>query len=165
MLEINVQQTVKEKSNESNLTLSEADLTGGTTDEGVSDYYLELLSPCLAKGDDLSVNGTTFTDYAINFGMIGQEKQIEKGKTYAIRLTTGSWRTVDYNFVLRATGETLKNGNAPISYDDAAATAYKNVFTEYKNKINDLKGNVTFKLICSSVDTQEIIKYPTAASD
>lgn len=165
MLEINVQQTVKEQNNESNLILSEADLTGGTTDEGVSDYYLELLSPCLAKGDDLSVNGTTFTDYAINFGMIGQEKQIEKGKTYAIRLTTGSWRTVDYNFVLRATGETLKNGDTPISYDDIAATAYKSALAEYKNKINNLKNNREFKSICSSNETNEIIKNPTGASD
>lgn len=164
MLEINVQQTVKEENNENNLILSEADLTGGTTDEGVSDYYLELLSPCLAKGDDLSVNGTTFTDYAINFGMIGQEKQIEKGKTYAIKLTTGSWRTIDYNFVLRATGETLKNGDTPISYNDAAATTYKSVFTEYKNKINNLKNNVTFKSICSNADTEKIIANPTAAS-
>ena len=150
MLEINVQQTVKEQNNENNLTLSEADLTGGTTDEGVSDYYLELLSPCLAKGDDLSVNGTTFTDYAINFGMIGQEKQIEKGKTYAIRLTTGSWRTIDYNFVSRATGETLKKEDGSISYDDTAATDYKEAFVRYKNKINDLKDNETFKSICSS---------------
>lgn len=150
MLEINVQQTVKEQNNENNLTLSEADLTGGTTDEGVSDYYLELLSPCLAKGDDLSVNGTTFTDYAINFGMIGQEKQIEKGKTYAIRLTTGSWRTIDYNFVSRATGETLKKEDDSISYDDTAATDYKEAFVRYKNKINDLKDNETFKSICSS---------------
>lgn len=164
MLEINVQQTVKEQNNENNLILSEADLTGGTTDEGVSDYYLELLSPCLAKGDDLSVNGTTFTDYAINFGMIGQEKQIEKGKTYAIRLTTGSWRTVDYNFVLRATGETLKNGDTPISYDDAAAIDYKETFVRYKDKINDLKSNNTFKSICSSNETNEIIKNPTGAS-
>lgn len=155
MLEINVQQTVKEQNNENNLILSEADLTGGTTDEGVSDYYLELLSPCLAKGDDLSVNGTTFTDYAINFGMIGQEKQIEKGKTYAIRLTTGSWRTVDYNFVLRATGETLKNGDTPISYDDVAATGYKSALAEYKNKINNLKNNREFKSICD--DTKKII--------
>lgn len=150
MLEINVQQTVKEQNNKNNLTLSEADLTGGTTDEGVSDYYLELLSPCLAKGDDLSVNGTTFTDYAINFGMIGQEKQIEKGKTYAIRLTTGSWRTVDYNFVSRATGETFKNGDTPISYDDAAATEYKETFVRYKDRINALKDNDAFKSICSS---------------
>lgn len=150
MLEINVQQTVKEQNNENNLILSEADLTGGTTDEGVSDYYLELLSPCLAKGDDLSVNGTTFTDYAINFGMIGQEKQIEKGKTYAIRLTTGSWRTIDYNFVSRATGETLKKEDGSISYDDTAATDYKEAFVRYKNKINDLKDNETFKSICSS---------------
>jgi hypothetical protein len=165
MLEINVQQTVKEQNNESNLILSEADLTGGTTDEGVSDYYLELLSPCLAKGDDLSVNGTTFTDYAINFGMIGQEKQIEKGKTYAIRLTTGSWRTVDYNFVLRATGETLKDEDRPISYDDAAAIDYKEAFIRYKDKINDLKDNDTFKSICSSNETNEIIKNPTGASD
>ena len=164
MLEINVQQTVKEQNNENNLILSEADLTGGTTDEGVSDYYLELLSPCLAKGDDLSVNGTTFTDYAINFGMIGQEKQIEKGKTYAIRLTTGSWRTIDYNFVLRATGETLKDEDGPISYDDAAAIDYKETFVRYKDKINDLKNNNTFKSICSSNETNEIIKNPTGAS-
>lgn len=164
MLEINVQQTVKEQNNENNLILSEADLTGGTTDEGVSDYYLELLSPCLAKGDDLSVNGTTFTDYAINFGIIGQEKQIEKGKTYAIRLTTGSWRTVDYNFVLRATGETLKDEDGPISYDDAAAIDYKETFVRYKDKINDLKNNNTFKSICSSNETNEIIKNPTGAS-
>lgn len=150
MLEINVQQTVKEQNNENNLTLSEADLTGGTTDEGVSDYYLELLSPCLAKGDDLSVNGTTFTDYAINFGMIGQEKQIEKGKTYAIRLTTGSWRTVDYNFVSRATGKTLKKEDGSISYDDAAAAGYKDAFVRYKDRINALKDNDAFKSICSS---------------
>ena len=163
MLEINVQQTVKEQNNENNLILSEADLTGGTTDEGVSDYYLELLSPCLAKGDDLSVNGTTFTDYAINFGMIGQEKQIEKGKTYAIRLTTGSWRTIDYNFVSRATGKTLKKEDGSISYDDAAAD-YKDAFVRYKDKINDLKNNNTFKSICSSNETNEIIKNPTGAS-
>lgn len=163
MLEINVQQTVKGQNNENNLTLSEADLTGGTTDEGVSDYYLELLSPCLAKGDDLSVNGTTFTDYAINFGMIGQEKQIEKGKTYAIRLTTGSWRTVDYNFVLRATGETLKNGDTPISYDDVAATAYKSALAEYKNKINNLKDNREFKSICD--DTKKIINSISATNE
>lgn len=150
MLEINVQQTVKGKSNENNLILSEADLTGGTTDEGVSDYYLELLSPCLAKGDDLSVNGTTFTDYAINFGMIGQEKQIEKGKTYAIRLTTGSWRTVDYNFISRATGKTLKKEDGSISYDDAAAAGYKDAFVRYKDRINALKDNDAFKSICSS---------------
>ena len=150
MLEINVQQTVKEQNNENNLTLSEADLTGGTTDEGVSDYYLELLSPCLAKGDDLSVNGTTFTDYAINFGMIGQEKQIEKGKTYAIRLTTGSWRTVDYNFVSRATGETLKKEDGSISYDNVAAADYKKAFVRYKDRINALKDNDAFKSICSS---------------
>lgn len=150
MLEINVQQTVKEQNNENNLTLSEADLTGGTTDEGISDYYLELLSPCLAKGDDLSVNGTTFTDYAINFGMIGQEKQIEKGKTYAIRLTTGSWRTVDYNFVSRATGKTLKKEDGSISYDDAAAADYKDAFVRYKDRINALKDNDAFKSICSS---------------
>ena len=164
MLEINVQQTVKEQNNENNLILSEADLTGGTTDEGVSDYYLELLSPCLAKGDDLSVNGTTFTDYAINFGMIGQEKQIEKGKTYAIRLTTGSWRTIDYNFVSRATGKTLKKEDGSISYDDAAAADYKDAFVRYKDKINDLKNNNTFKSICSSNETNEIIKNPTGAS-
>ena len=150
MLEINVQQTVKEQNNENNLTLSEADLTGGTTDEGVSDYYLELLSPCLAKGDDLSVNGTTFTDYAINFGMIGQEKQIEKGKTYAIRLTTGSWRTIDYNFVSRATGETLKKEDGSISYNDVAAADYKKAFVRYKDRINALKDNDAFKSICSS---------------
>lgn len=150
MLEINVQQTVKGKSNENNLILSEADLTGDTTDEGVSDYYLELLSPCLAKGDDLSVNGTTFTDYAINFGMVGQEKQIEKGKTYAIRLTTGSWRTVDYNFVSRATGKTLKKEDGSISYDDAAAAGYKDAFVRYKDRINALKDNDAFKSICSS---------------
>lgn len=163
MLEINVQQTVKGQNNENNLILSEADLTGGTTDEGVSDYYLELLSPCLAKGDDLSVNGTTFTDYAINFGMIGQEKQIEKGKTYAIRLTTGSWRTVDYNFVLRATGETLKDENGPISYDDAAAADYKDAFVKYKNKINNLKNNETFKLICD--ETKENINSNSAINE
>lgn len=150
MLEINIQQTVKGQNNENNLTLSETDLTGGTTDEGVSDYYLELLSPCLAKGDDLSVNGTTFTDYAINFGMIGQEKQIEKGKTYAIRLTTGSWRTVDYNFVSRATGKTLKKEDGSISYDDAAAADYKDAFVRYKDRINALKDNDAFKSICSS---------------
>lgn len=164
MLEINVQQTVKEQNNENNLILSEADLTGGTTDEGVSDYYLELLSPCLAKGDDLSVNGTTFTDYAINFGMIGQEKQIEKGKTYAIRLTTGSWRTVDYNFVSRATGKTLKKEDGSISYDDAAAADYKDAFVRYKDNINALKDNKTFKSICSNKETNEIIKNPTGAS-
>lgn len=163
MLEINVQQTVKGQNNENNLILSEADFTGGTTDEGVSDYYLELLSPCLAKGDDLSVNGTTFTDYAINFGMIGQEKQIEKGKTYAIRLTTGSWRTVDYNFVLRATGETLKDENGPISYDDAAAADYKDAFVKYKNKINNLKNNETFKLICD--ETKENINSNSAINE
>lgn len=163
MLEINVQQTVKEQNNENNLILSEADLTGGTIDEGVSDYYLELLSPCLAKGDDLSVNGTTFTDYAINFGMIGQEKQIEKGKTYAIRLTTGSWRTVDYNFISRATGKILKKENGSISYDDAAAADYKSAFAEYKNKINNLKNNKAFKLICD--ETKENINSNSAIDE
>lgn len=152
MLEINIQQTVKTSDDGENLILSEADLTGGTSDEGVSDYYLELLSPCLDKGDDLSVNGMTFTDYAINFGMVGQEKTIEKDKVYAIRLTTGTWHTTDYNFVYRYDDSIIANGDTPYSYDDTDVAAYKEALEKYRSQINKLKDDSDFKKKSKSFD-------------
>lgn len=63
-------------------------LKGQYEDELITDYYLELLSPVIDKTDNFNLEGTTSTDYALNFGIVGQEKEITKGNIYAIRMYT-----------------------------------------------------------------------------
>jgi hypothetical protein len=63
---------------------------------------LEILSPCIDKSEDLTYEGEVCTDYALNFGITGQEKKIEKDKVYAIRMVTGKWVVDNYTFYLRS---------------------------------------------------------------
>lgn len=101
--------------------------TGWSTDEIVSDYYLELLSPNIMKCNDMSLEGTVSTDYALNFGLSSADIQIEKDKVYAIRICSGKWIIEDYTIILR---------NSEIEFDgvgvnEAAADKYKNALKEY----------------------------------
>lgn len=150
MLEVNIQQTVKNSNSDESLILSEAELTGGTDDEGITDYYLELLSPCYDKGDNLAIEGETLSDYAINFGLTGSEKKIEKDKVYAIRLTTGTWYTTDYNFILRATDTTVTENNESASYTKSQKEDYEEVFDTYRKIIIHL----------DPTDTPDFNDYP-----
>ena len=63
-------------------------LKGLNTEEQIANYHLEFLSPYVEKTDDFNRMGDVDADYAINFGFVGQEKKIEKGKLYAIRMKT-----------------------------------------------------------------------------
>lgn len=84
--------------------------SGTTEDESVSDFYLELLSPNIVKGNDMDLEGTVSSDWALNFGLSSSDYIIEKDKVYAIRIQTGKWVTIDYNITYR-NQETLKSDN------------------------------------------------------
>lgn len=68
---------------------AEQNITGQEEDQGISDYYLEILSPKVLKGNSFDLEGESYSDYLLNFGLIGQEKIIEKDKIYALRMCTG----------------------------------------------------------------------------
>lgn len=66
----------------------EKETTGSEQDESVSDFYLQVTSPYISRCTDLSLEGTTTSDYVLNFGLSSQEKKIEKDKVYGIRFIT-----------------------------------------------------------------------------
>lgn len=94
LLEVNIKNTTQDRS------IYEPD--GSVEDEGISDYYLELLSPNIEKCDDFSLEGVVSSDYALNFGLTELEKGIEKDKVYAIRICTGNWNIIDYTIRFRS---------------------------------------------------------------
>lgn len=59
-------------------------------EEGIKNYYLEILSPVINKTEDFSLEGHIEKDYALNMGIISQDKKIEKDKVYAIQIITGT---------------------------------------------------------------------------
>lgn len=104
LLEIKAKSTLKQNDDESSdfgSDIEDLELNGTTDDEKISDFYLEILSPYIEKSEDLSLEGQVETDYALNFGFIGQEKKIEKDKVYAIRIQTGTWITDNYQINYR----------------------------------------------------------------
>ena len=100
-------------------------LKGQYEDEIITDYYLEFLSPVIDKTDNFNLEGTVSTDYALNFGIVGQEKEITKGNIYAIRMYTARTEfnedtekyelvkeyNVDLNRVIIGSGSTNLKGN------------------------------------------------------
>lgn len=136
LLEINTQSTIVKAATESSasqqVTIDEYDLDGSIDDEAVSDYYLEILSPCLNKAFDFSLEGQIETDYALNFGIISQEKKIEKDKVYAIRLKTGTMETTAATFRYR----NLENTDKITENIDSTVDVYKNTFKDYKSSID-----------------------------
>lgn len=93
LLEINVKTTTQD--------LPDYENTGETIDEGISDFYLEFLSPNIEKCDNFDAEGEVSSDYALNFGLTELENGIEKDKIYAIRICTGEWNIVDYDIIFR----------------------------------------------------------------
>ena len=77
--------------------LSQEILKGLDSEEQVAHYSLELLSPYIEKTDDFNRVGEVKTDYGINFGFVGQDKKIEKGKLYAIRMKTVEYKEIEEN--------------------------------------------------------------------
>lgn len=100
LMELEVKTTVNNKDTSGNIDVtSESYLpTGDEEDKSVSDYYLEILSPYIDICSDLSVEGSTQVDYCLNFGLSSNDKKIEKGKIYAIRIKTGNWFTNQYTY-------------------------------------------------------------------
>lgn len=85
LLDINVK-TLNEDGLIDNISI----LNGEYNDELITDYYLEFLSPVIDKTDNFNLEKSISTDYALNFGMVAQEKDIEKGKIYAIRMQSAT---------------------------------------------------------------------------
>lgn len=134
LLEVNTQSTVNQ-SGCGATTLDEVEVDGTSEDEGVSDFYLEILSPYIEKSDDLSLEGEVETDYALNFGFIGQEKKIEKDKVYAIRLQTGNWVTNYYTFsyrnISKESFEQDEQGE-PIKRNEEEKNKYEKTIKDFK---------------------------------
>lgn len=133
LLTISVKSTIQKTTSlteTKEVSIDDYDLDGNIDDESISDYYLELLSPCINKTIDFSKEGTTSTDYALNFGIISQEKKIEKDKIYAIRIKTGD---------IKITGATISYRNLDkidnLATEQEANTASK----EYKQMMYDYK--------------------------
>lgn len=100
LMELEVKTTVNSTDSTDNIDVSSESYlpTGDEEDKKVSDYYLEILSPYIDICSDLSVEGSTQVDYCLNFGLSSNEKKIEKGKIYAIRIKTGNWFTNQYTY-------------------------------------------------------------------
>lgn len=81
---------------------STEEITGETYDENISDFYLEILSPNIVKGNDMDLEGTVSSDYCLNFGLSANEINIEKDKVYAIRISTGNWTIESYTITFRS---------------------------------------------------------------
>jgi hypothetical protein len=113
---------------ESSTTVEDLDeLEGTINDESVSDYYLEILSPCINKCEDFSLEGQVEKDYVLNFGFVSQETSIEKGKVYAMRMRTGSTETTGVKITSRA-------GNGSSSYStnlDTIINDYETAYDDY----------------------------------
>ena len=57
-------------------------------EEAVDDFYLSIISPYLEKCDDLEQEGMVLEDVLLNFGLSSNEVQIDKNKTYGIKIIT-----------------------------------------------------------------------------
>lgn len=139
LLEINVQPTIQNA-----ITIDEYDLDGSVDDESVSDYYLELLSPCLNKCSDFSLEGTVQTDYALNFGIISQDKEIEKDKVYAIRMRTGDIKITGATFKYRA--QDIEESKITQSIDNKV-NKYKSTFQKYKSMFDSFSGDINNAIV------------------
>lgn len=100
LAEINVKSTT-----ENNTNYTE---TGKKEDEGISDYYLEFLSPNIEKCSDFIVEGERSSDFILNFGLTNLENGIEKDKIYAIRICTGKWDIVGQSITYRNSEKTFE---------------------------------------------------------
>lgn len=126
VMELSVKSTVN-LNNEEETSLTIDNTTGSNEDEKVTDYFLEILSPCIDKTEDLSYEGEIETDYALNFGIVGQKKKIEKDKVYAIRMITGKWITDNYSFTNRS------DSSSAGEFSEKEFEAYKASISDFKN--------------------------------
>ncbi|MCD8210406.1 MAG: hypothetical protein LUC37_02550 [Prevotella sp.] len=78
------------------------ELDGQLLDESVSSYFLELLSPARENCTDFSLEGTTESDYILNFGFVSQDIVLEKDKVYALRMITGDMAITGLTFQWRS---------------------------------------------------------------
>lgn len=156
LLSVSVQSTLQRAVDDAQVTIDEYDIDGTIDDEVVSDYYLEIQSPGFNNTQDFSLEGTTQVDYLLNFGIISQEKKIEKDKVYALRIKTGVMKETNVYFIYRNS-----NSYSPETIDtnfEAAATIYKSTFEDYKRTIDYFK-DVNSSDIPSSIDYEmEVFK-------
>lgn len=134
LLEVNIQSTVQKivDNEATDVIIDEYNIDGTINDETVSDYYLEIKSPAFNNTEDFSLQGTTQIDYVLNFGMISQEKQIEKDKVYALRMKTGDIKTTGVQLIYRSDSSTdiFENNYSGI------AKSYENTFWLYKDYLD-----------------------------
>jgi hypothetical protein len=79
------------------------------------------------------LEGTTQVDYLLNFGLISQEKKIEKDKVYALRMKTGSMKETGVTISYRVDGIDAETYN----YDEEES--YRQIPQEYSDTFDDYK--------------------------
>lgn len=140
------------------------EMTGETSDEGISDYYLEFLSPNIEKCDNFSSEGEVSSDYALNFGLTELENGIEKDKIYAIRICTGNWKIINYDIIFRKDLELINDTeavNIKKECTEIEAENYKNALKTYNEALynNDIILHDEKLTINSDInDFKELIK-------
>lgn len=145
-------------------TLSSQDLTGTYQDEIVSDYYLKVISPKLNRCIDFSKEGTTESDYVLNFGLISQDYKIEKDKVYAIRIKTGNMITKKAEFLYRSGKVNHTNIEKDIN---KAVKKYMNTMDNYYSMITAFSRaeekamNIIKKLINTASEPDEVKLFYT----
>ena len=137
LLSVSVQSTLQRAIDDAQVTIDEYDIDGTIDDEVVSDYYLEIQSPGFNNTQDFSLEGTTQVDYLLNFGIISQEKKIEKDQVYALRMRTGIMKQTDVYFTYRNSEK--YNPETIDTNFEAAALTYKNTFEDYKKTFDYFK--------------------------
>lgn len=117
----------------------DTNIDGESSDENIGDFFLEVSSPYITNSDDLSLEGNVYTDWLLNFGLVGQEKIIEKNKIYAIRICTGEWTITSRDLSLRNKNiddaDTMAYIVKDVTEEDIAL--YKNLLVEYVDMLND----------------------------
>lgn len=164
LMKIVAQSTITKADTDKEETIEDYEVDGTINDESVSDFYLEITSPYRNKCLDFSLEGTREYDYAVNFGMIAQERQIEKDKVYAIKIKTGNMKTVGLQFTYRNDSKIDKIE----SNIEQAQAAYEKTLRDYKTYIDYFSKNTqpTGTKIPNELETfYEMIKRWPVAED
>lgn len=157
LLSVETQSTLQRAKDENvNVTIDEYDIDGSIDDETVSDYYLEIKSPGFQNTEDFSLQGTTQVDYVLNFGLISQEKKIEKDKVYALRMRTGNIKQTGAYFTYRSSiqGEHIEDNF------EQKAELYKKTILTYKQYLDYFQNNDREKIIALGLNEEyEFFKF------
>lgn len=144
-------------------TEKDNNIDGQANDENVGDFYLEITSPKVVLSQDMSKEGEVYSDWLINFGLVGQEKIIEKNKIYALRICTGVWNITSKDIELRNKDYTYQKDGEKHSYiikdiNDEDIVNYINLLKEYGEILQGTSTTIDLYSKLNESSTEEEIK-------